>query len=412
MQIKKFQFGALQPEHRSALSLVIVQSIFWFSWAFSCYGTLFLQTNGFSSSQIGVLNSVCSTVSIFAAMLWGYISDLINSIKKTFIISLISSTVVLVLIPVIPTSANIWITLMFIIFPILNLFRCSLATLLDNMTVRLSSSRNLNYGVIRASGSITFSVASLIAVYIISGMGVNYTFWISGLLTIPVFIFSLLLEDPKAPVPVKSQGKKTKVKVDPRELFHNYYYITFLIFIIFLFIPLSAEYSFIIYLMKDIGLKTSDFGNLLAVRAIMEVPFLAFIVNLRRRFRLKNLIMVSCLLMAGECLFNGLLVSNMTGLLIAGAVFGLGNGIFIGTVSLYIYKLAPDNLKATSQTIYTSVCSVSGIVGNFVGGFAYQFLGGRTFYTVLGIIILCSVIFFRVTFIFSHNKYNPADEKN
>lgn len=406
--MKRINFNAFSSETKSALKLIAVQGFFWFAWSFSSYASVYLQNNGFSSSQLGMLNSVSSTVAIFATMLWGIISDKINSIKKTFIIALVSSTIFFAITPFISPSLNIWAILMFIYYPFTNLFRCSVCTLLDNLTVRNCSEKRLNYGIIRALGSFTYTVGSIIVVSVIADVGVSNSFWISGLLTIPAIIFLFFSDDPKA---LTNTKKGEKIKVNPKELFKNYYYMTFMIFTAILYIPLCGEYSFITYFMEDVGVSNSNFAALLAVRAAMEIPFLALIVKLRKRFKLKHMIMAACVFMAIECIGNGLFVHDLPGVLIFGACFGLGNGLFIGTVSQYLYRLAPDHLKATAQTIYAAVTSVAGILGNLVGGFGYQLLGGRTFYILLGIIILVAVSFLALTFIFSKNRRNPADEK-
>ena len=73
----------LSPQAKGMLNLMGIQGFFWFAWAFANYQTVYLQNIGMTSSDIGVLNAVCSVVGIFASAIWGMISDKINSIKKT-----------------------------------------------------------------------------------------------------------------------------------------------------------------------------------------------------------------------------------------------------------------------------------------------------------------------------------------
>lgn len=395
---------SISPEARAAVNLTAVQGLFWFAWSFGSYQTVYLQSNGMSAANVGAINAISSTVAIIAMTFWGMVSDKMNSIKKTLLIALVAGTAMYAMIPFLPTGVPYTTLLFFLYVPLVNFSRCSHATLLDNITVRNCSEKRLNYGIIRAFGSFTFTIGSLIIVALIPFVGIGTSFWLSSLLMIPAVVFLLFTSDPKSGI-ITAKG----TKVSPGELFKNYYYVAFLIFSMILYIPLSGEASFLTYLMEDTGIPTASYGTVLAVRAIMEVPFLIIIVKLRRKFKLKYMIMAACTFMALECLYLGFFAGALSDILIGGVLFGLGNGIFLGTVSLYLYKLAPAHLKATAQTIFAAVTSVAGIAGNLAGGFSYQALGGRLFYIVLGCIILFSVAVFAVSFIIKKGLPNPAD---
>ena len=94
---------------------------------------------------------------------------------------------------------------------------------------------------------------------------------------------------------------------------------------------------------------------MLSVRALMEIPFLFFIVKLRRRFQLRYLIMLAAAFMGVECLLLGLFVTTLPEFVVFAAVFGFGNGLFIGTATNYIYELAPVELRATAHGLFVSV---------------------------------------------------------
>ena len=92
--------------------------------------------------------------------------------------------------------------------------------------------------------------------------------------------------------------------------------------------------------------------------------------------------------------------------------FGIGNGFFIGAISVYVFRLAPEELKATAQSIYASVTAVSSILGNLLGGFAYELFGGSIFYILLGSTVVLSCIVMWLTTYIGKKKgiLNPADE--
>lgn len=397
----------LSAQAKAMLNLMGIQGFFWFGWSFTNFQTVYLQNNGLTSSDIGVLNSVSSIVGIFAAAIWGIIADRINSVKKTFIASLVLSAVSIVLMPFLPAHAKYAVTMFIIYLAAANFVRNPLGTLLDNLTIRNCTDLRLNYGPIRAFGSLTFTVGSALGTMILQYIDVKWTFWITGVLMIPPILCVCRARDPKITKPPRQKGDKSDVKA----LFGNYYYITFLIFAAILYVPLSTEGAFITFLMAENGIPNTNFGLFNAVRAMLEIPFLFFIAKIRQKIRLKYIVMTACTLMGTECLLLGLFADTFPKILIFACCYGLGSGLFIGSVSMYVYKLAPDSLKASAQSFYAAVVSAASILGHLIGGFAFDALGGSVFYVVIGSAVIFAVGLFGLSHILGRAKglHNPAD---
>ncbi len=396
----------LSESGKTAINFLFIQGFMWFAWAFTCYGVVYLQDNGFPASSIGSLNALCSAVAIFAMMFWGMLSDKINSVKKVLIFTTVISAVVYSLIPLLPTTASFSVLIFFIYFPMLNIFRCSIPPLLDNLTVRTCTQKGVNYGIVRSFGSFTFTIGSLIVVWVISNIGLDISFYISALLYLPCFFLLFFAHDPKNIVE-KEKGKK--VSVSPLPLFKDYYYVSFLVFAAIVYVAFTSEISFITYFMEDVGVENSNYGNFLAVRALAEIPLLIVIVKLRQKIKSKYLIIFGGALMGIQCFLLSFFGKDVTSILLCGIVFGLGNGLFIGSVPFYLFKLAPPQLKATAQTVFSSICSISGIIGNLLGGFVFELVGSKMFYIGVGTLIIIGVIFFSISTSLRKNLPNPAD---
>ena len=78
--LSRLDYGA-----RQALICTGVNSIFWFSWSFGSYQTIYLQEVGFTASQLGLLNALTSILSIASVSFWGMVSDRIGSLRKVLI---------------------------------------------------------------------------------------------------------------------------------------------------------------------------------------------------------------------------------------------------------------------------------------------------------------------------------------
>lgn len=398
----------LSPQLKSAFNLMGVQGLFWFAWAFANYQTAYLQDNGMTSSEVGILNAVSAIVGIFASIFWGFIADRMNSVKKAVMIELTAMAVLFGSIPFLPVNAR-YATVMFIAYCAAAYFaKYPVSSLVENLTVRNCEIQRLNYGVIRAFGSFCFTIGSVLSTMMLTIVSVKYTFWATALFMIFPVLCIWFSNDPKVQKAPKVKGSKK----DIGKLFGNYYYVTFLVFIGLLYVPLSAEFGFITYLMEDRGISNTNIGTLLALRAALEIPFLLFMGKIRQRVRLKYIVMMTGILMGIECLLFGLFTYDFTSLMCFACFYGAGNGLFIGSVSLYVYRLAPDSLKASAQSIYVAVSSAFSIIGYLAGGFAYEMLGGGVFYVVLGVIFIAASVFFIITFLTGKIRgiENPADQ--
>ncbi len=403
MKQKLFSFGRMSPQMKTVISLVGMQGLFWWAWSTGSYGTVYLQDIGFSASQIGTINALCSMVAIFAVAIWGMISDKINSVKKTFIIALIGNMVFYTAVPFVPQSIPF---LFFLYYPIFNIFRCTLMPLLDNLTVRTSAKTGANYGIVRGLGSLVYSLGSFLIVALIPIIGISNTFIMAGILNVPLVILLFFADDPKMPPRPKGDKKSGGYG----ELFKNYYYVCFLIFAALAFIGFSGEFSFISYFLEERNIPKTYMGTFLAVRAFAEIPMLFLMAKIRKKIKLKYLIIMGVCFMATECFCFAFFVHDLFTACAFGSMFGFGNGMFIGSVAMYIYKLAPDHLKATAQALYSSVASISGIIGNLLGGYLFDTLGVTVFYVCVGGIIFLAISIFAATTLLRKNLPNPADE--
>lgn len=396
----KHLFSRLGPGAKQAVNLVGLNGIFWFAWAFGCYQTVYLQSVGFTASQLGLLNAISSGVAIGAVAFWGMVSDKIGSLRKVLITVLIGGCVLYALTPLIPTDLPFSPLLFTAFLPAVNFFRGTQSTFAENILVRNCNELRLNFGVLRSAGSLLFTVGSMIISFLLPTVGVSNTFWITGVFMIPVVIFTVFAREPNAK---KASGKKEKLDVSV--LFRNKAYVMLLVFAFLFYTANSCESTFIPYFIDSVGIPSEQYGVILAYRALLEIPFLLLMVRLRRKFPLRNLVAAAALLMSVECLGFSLFVHSLPVMLLFCTFFGLGNGLFIGSSLNYVYELAPDNLKASAQAFYAAVSSVAGILGNLLGGMVFDLISAKPFYLVVTCLYLLSVLIFVLSF---ERKKKPA----
>ena len=378
---------------RQALILTGANSLFWLAWSFSSYQTVYLQEVGFSASQLGLLNALTSGVSIASLAFWGMVSDRIRSLRKVLITVLVGGAVLFALIPAIPTGLPSSPLLLLTLIPVVYFFRGSMSPYAENLLVRNANELRLNYGLLRSVGSFLFTAGGLAITALLPLVGVPSTFWLSGVMMIPVVILTLLAREPNAQ-PAQSVPKE---KLDFSQLFRNKSYVAFLVFGFLFYIAANCEASFFPYFIQGVGVPTDRYVVVLSYRAFLEIPFLLLMVKLRRRFSLGRLVVAAAVLMAVECVFLGLFANSLMSILLCATFFGLGNGLFIGSSLNYLYELAPSHLKASAQAFFSAVSSVAGILGNLLGGLVFDAMGAKPFYLFVATLYFLSVGVFLLT---------------
>lgn len=378
---------------RQALILTGANSLFWLAWSFSSYQTVYLQEVGFSASQLGLLNALTSGVSIASLAFWGMVSDRIRSLRKVLITVLVGGAVLFALIPAIPTGLPSSPLLLLTLIPVVYFFRGSMSPYAENLLVRNANELRLNYGLLRSVGSFLFTAGGLAITALLPLVGVPSTFWLSGVMMIPVVILTLLAREPNAQ-PAQSVPKE---KLDLSQLFRNKSYVAFLVFGFLFYIAVNCEASFFPYFIQGVGVPTDRYVVVLSYRAFLEIPFLLLMVKLRRRFSLGRLVVAAAVLMAVECVFLGLFANSLMSILLCATFFGLGNGLFIGSSLNYLYELAPSHLKASAQAFFSAVSSVAGILGNLLGGLVFDAMGAKPFYLFVATLYFLSVGVFLLT---------------
>ena len=370
-------------------TLSSIEFLFWFAAATGSYLTVFLQKNGFTPTQVGFINAVNAAVAIGAAPFWGMMADKFRSIRKIFISCMCVAAVLWALVPFSSKISLGPIFLMHLIIPIGSFFRMPANSLVDAFVVQTAARENVAYGNVRLWGSISFAIMSISLSAILPWTGVEITFYMYGMAFIPLMLIMGKMKDPpgteKKSVPFREMqfGK----------LFKNYYFVTYMIFGIFMQMPMNTSMAFLPYLVDMVGGDTAQLGLVSGYKALLEIPMLLIMKPLRKRFPLPVAIITAGLFYIIEFALYTRANSLMEILLIQ-TLHGLGGGLMIGSSTNYVFTLAPKGLNSTAHTLNGAMNSTAAIVGNLLGGVLIVAVGIRNFYLVAAGIILVAIIYF------------------
>jgi len=368
---------------------------FFITLTFGGYVTVFLQSIGFNAQQVGLISALNSGAAIFASPFFGFLSDKLRSLKKVLTIALVVGSAFFIVIPFASGFYMAGFSVLFILIPIATFFRMPVMPLLDNWMLLNSRDEKLNYGALRAFGSLSFAVGALALGYIVPMVGVDSIFFASAVVTVPAILMITFIRgsaDNGA-----GQKKLSFKEMQIGQLFKNYYLVTYIIFSIFQRIPFQGSMIFLPFLIDDIGGNVAQMGIIMGLRALAEIPTMMLLKPLRQKYPLYILIIAATTLFIAESFLHSVATSFNT-LIVISLVHGVGNGIILTAGSSYVFSLAPEHLKATTQTVLSSMAAVAGIIGGLLGGLLIALFSIQQFYLFIGIMLAVALVLFVASF--------------
>lgn len=382
MRNTKKIYNKINPKQ---LNLSVLEFMFWATFAaYYPFTVIFLQDKGLSNTAIGTILSINSFIVIFAQPFWGMISDRIRSVKKVFLLCLITSTIVIQFFPVIPSAIG-----MGILLAALAIFEAPLGALMDSLVIQqIRNEPDLSYGSIRLWGSLGYAVFAYLFGLVVDKAPMHYNFIIFAVMATITILITRKIKDKGSASSISFKQMRIS------QLLKNYSYISFLLFSIVIYIPHRASFSFLPNLLALVGASPGTQGIVAAIMAFSEIPLFLAGHKLLKRFKPIHLILGSSLFFLLRQVAY-LTAKTPEQVILAQLFHGPSFALFLNGAVYYIDSLAPDKLKSTAQTLATSLYNgVSGILANYGGGWVIDNLGIRKLYSIgICAIIIVTLLF-------------------
>lgn len=364
---------------------------FFYYWAISIISAflpLFFRYKGMGPGEIGLLLAVGPLVTIFSQPLWGIISDKRQTIKRIVLLLLIVTLV---------TSFAVFygssIIILILAMMLFHFFMSPIQPLVDSMSTAYAQEKGVSYGSIRIWGSLGFAFASFFIGFLIGKVGIQYLWYIYGIIIIVSFIIAARLSDLKS--------KKARITKEAlKKTFQNPRFIGFLIAALFIAIPTRMNDGMLGLYMKNLGASESQVGLAWMVSSLSEAPVIGLMYILMRRFPLLVLITISGAIYSVRWLLYAYLSDPM--LLVASqTLHSVTFAIFMVCSLQYVASVVPREMLATGQTLFfATYTGLASIIGNSLGGYFMEEFGASFIYksgAILAMIgtILCASIYLR-----------------
>ena len=339
---------------------------YFFVGSFVPYWGIYLQSENFSPSSIGILLSLFQISRIVAPNFWGWLADhtghRVKWIKLTSFLGLIG------FIGVFWAKGFFWI---FLVMSALSLFTSSTLPLAESLTLAHLATTDGHYSRIRLWGSIGFIVASLFLGYLIDLQGINILLWVLLITQAIIFFLSNTIPEAKEIHHKKNDLSIWKIIKTPSV-------VALLIGCTLMVSAHGVLYNFYSIYLKEHGYSSATIGWLWAVGVICEIFIFMLMPKILRRYSLKTILLISLFLGVIRFILIGASPDQFYLLLIAqmfhAATFGSFHAASIEVIA-YFFK---GRNQSRGQAIYNSVAyGIGGTIGGLGGGYLIQYLGGQ-----------------------------------
>jgi PPP family 3-phenylpropionic acid transporter len=347
---------------------------YFFVGSFVPYWGIYLQSENFSPSSIGILLSLFQISRIVAPNFWGWLADhtghRVKWIKLTSFLGLIG------FIGIFWAKGFFWI---FLVMSALSLFTSSTLPLAESLTLAHLATTDGHYSRIRLWGSIGFIVASLFLGYLIDLQGINILLWVLLITQAIIFFLSNTIPEAKEIHHKKNDLSIWKIIKTPSV-------VALLIGCTLMVSAHGVLYNFYSIYLKEHGYSSATIGWLWAVGVICEIFIFMLMPKILRRYSLKTILLISLFLGVIRFILIGASPDQFYLLLIAqmfhAATFGSFHAASIEVIA-YFFK---GRNQSRGQAIYNSVAyGIGGTIGGLGGGYLIQYLGGQLGFMIAAI---------------------------
>lgn len=372
---------------RDVASLLTIFVLFGLAQASNEYRVLFLQDRGLSATECGWILATASLLSALARPLAGALADKLRSRHRVCVGALLSWIGILALLLVTQNVRIAGFILCAGIVPFLSVSEPVTYGMIEasGVSATLRYPR-LDYSLIRVCLSIGYSVINFLYTPIVNRFGSSAPFCCTVIFVIGLLLFSRTVRSFETSGEPDGSPKEPGEKLKFRQLFSNYYLITFVL-LSFLYALGSYTSTYLVYLLDEVGLDGSLIGTASGIRVLGEIITMPLIPLLKKKISLPMLQAIACGFVVLQVVLF-LVCRSPYVILGVTLLYGISCGITLSTTAIYLRQMAPAGLDTTTLSLSTTMNNFGAIVLNLFGGLVIDRLGIFSFYRISLICLL------------------------
>ncbi|WP_052447583.1 MFS transporter [Clostridium polynesiense] len=355
------------------LKYAILQGNYWMIFcSVVVYASVFLLSKEFSASEIGIL---IAWANVFSVVLQPVIADFADKSKKITLQKLsaliaaggLVPLVILLFIPNVKVAVAglfaIVITAAGVLMPLIN----SISVYYEN------KGYNVNYGLARGIGSLSFAVLSYILGYLIKIKGENIV--LIAALTLYALIILVLIMFKMNTGEEAHENNENISSNKGKNFFRQYKRFTLmLIGVVCLFAFHNMINTYLVQIMAHVGGDSEDMGKSIAIAAMCELPAMFLFSKVVRKISADRLLKISGVFFTIKSVafyFAGSVMMIHVSQLLQALSFAL----YIPASVYYANEVMKEEHKIKGQALLTAALTAGGVVGNLLGGYIIDYRG-------------------------------------
>ncbi|WP_458210406.1 MFS transporter [Haladaptatus sp. NG-SE-30] len=343
---------------------------------FTAFRNAYFEEIGLSGVEIGTIGFLIPIVAIAAQPIWGLMSDWRNLQKEVLYVGVVVTGATMLVYPIGATAGLIVLAGVSTVF---SAFRAPIRPVANSLVL----STGLEYGKVRAFGSIAFG-GSIIAVgFLVGQFGTEVVFYLyaGGMVVVALIL---------AQVPITKAPPAKTIGLRATQLFHNRNFTALLVSAFLMGTLLSTAGGYFSIYMRVVGASDSLTGLALALKTVAEA--LVFFWPLGRKVSYKYLLVGGCLAHVGTFLVYASLPIT-TVILGVQLLLGLGYAAYYLAAVNLTHAIAPDALKSTAQTFLAAIGFGTGAgMGQLLAGRLMDLVGVQAMYGYMAILGLVAAV--------------------
>lgn len=345
----------------------------------------YLNSIGFSGTQIGTVTAVSTAVAIFASTFWGDKYSNCRDGRKVLFFLCIAAAIMALFNSFITVFAIFTLT-----YGIMYFFQGPVMGLADAMVLE----RDENFASIRLCGAVGYALSVFAGGKIGGLFGLDKIFFVYAITFVIGGLIVMTIKIGSVPSYKVEEIEKSEEKIKFSELFKEKKAIALIICGVFMFGTNVANNTYFSFLFRDGGGTVAGVGTAFLLMVGSEAPFMALAPKLAARFSQQKLIAAAMILSAMRF---GWYASGPSYQWLIALFFlqGMVNGVLLVEYMKYISSVVNPRVIGIAVSAFYAISSNGGtILCNFFGGVAMDHFGSIGVYGLFSTLNVIGVVLY------------------
>lgn len=375
----------------------VIQGTYWMLFcAIYSFSTVFLLERGFTSTHIGLIMAFGNVLGVVLQPTFAALADNSGKVTVHRLTAMLAAAMLAGLagLYVLPNV----LAVVAVIFILTDALLQVLQPMVNSISVYyMNRGTDLNFGVARGFGSISFAVISSLLGTLVSGYG-SKVILLTGIALLAVMIAVLALM-PKYGAQrhdtAKSAGSAGTANGEEKAaggfLGRYRYFTAVIIGLSLLMVSHNMINNYLIQIIEPLGGDSVSLGTTLSITAMLELPTMFFFSKLVKKISDKRLLMISGIfffIKAASYLF----ITNMAQMY-AAQIFQMGGfALYIPASVYYVNQVMKPQDTFKGQAMMAATSTLGGVFGGVLGGTLIDYANVRFMMVISTVIAFVGMI--------------------